>query len=88
MKRMRHRPPFADAEKSLPVETWVELRMPEPIMIKRWDGCPAIFLRFAGPDYIVIEIDRVERIVSKQFWAELPSQKRNLADESTVRMPS
>jgi hypothetical protein len=57
------------------------------IMIKRLDGCPAIFLRFAGPDYIVIEFNRVERIISRDAWAKLPSQKENLTDESAIRTP-
>ena len=46
--------------------------MSDLCVIKRLDGCPAIFLRFAGPDYVVIEVNRAERIVRKDFWRSLP----------------
>jgi hypothetical protein len=54
--------------------------------MKRLDGCPAIFLRFSGPDYFVIEVDRVERIVSKTFWASLPPHDATSADASAVKI--
>jgi len=55
--------------------------------IKRLDGCPAIFLRFAGPDYVVIEVNRMERIVRKDFWTSLPRQDTNSAGERTASSP-
>jgi hypothetical protein len=55
--------------------------------IKRLDGCPAIFLRFAGPDYVVIEVNRMERIVRKDFWTSLLSRDKNPAGEPTVISP-
>jgi hypothetical protein len=54
--------------------------------IKRLDGCPAIFLRFYGPDYFVIEVDRVERIVSKAIWANLPPLDATFPDASTAKI--
>jgi hypothetical protein len=54
--------------------------------IKRLDGCPAIFLRFSGPDYFVIEVDRVERIVSKTFWANLPPYDAASAGASAAKV--
>jgi hypothetical protein len=60
--------------------------MSDICMIKRLDGAPAIFLRFAGPDYVVIEVNRVERIVSRDFWADLPPQDVKSVAEPTVRL--
>jgi hypothetical protein len=55
-------------------------------VIKRLDGCPAIFLRFAGPDYYVIEVNRVERIVSRDFWTNLPPQDADFPGEPKVKL--
>jgi hypothetical protein len=41
--------------------------------IKRLDGCPAILLRFAGPDYVVVEVNRKEQLLSRKIWADLPT---------------
>jgi hypothetical protein len=49
--------------------------------IKRLDGCPAIFLRFAGPDYVVVEVNRTEQILSRKTWADLPTDGSNSATE-------
>jgi hypothetical protein len=50
------------------------------------DGCPAIFLRFAGPDHVVIEVSREERIVSREFWKNLPIQDADLAGKPMLRL--
>jgi hypothetical protein len=47
--------------------------------IKRLDGGPAIFLRFAGPDYVVIEVNRSERVVSREIWIDLPTENTTAA---------
>jgi hypothetical protein len=49
--------------------------------IKRLDGCPAILLRFAGPDYVVVEVNRTEQILSRKIWADLPTHDANSAIE-------
>jgi hypothetical protein len=41
--------------------------------IKRLDGCPAILLRFAGPDYVVVEVNRTEQLLTRKIWADLPT---------------
>jgi hypothetical protein len=49
--------------------------------IKRLDGCPAILLRFAGPDYVVVEVNRTEQILSRKIWEGLPTHGTNSATE-------
>jgi hypothetical protein len=39
---------------------------------KQIDGCAAKFLRFAGPDNLVVEVGGSERIVTREFWRAIP----------------
>jgi hypothetical protein len=39
---------------------------------KRVDGYPAKFIRFAGPENFVIEVNGAERIVTRDVWGKLP----------------
>jgi len=39
---------------------------------KQVDGFVAKFLRFAGPDNLVIEVAGAERIVTREFWRAIP----------------
>jgi hypothetical protein len=57
--------------------------MSDLFVIKQLDGYAATFLRFAGPDNFVIEIDGAERTVSREFWRALPHH-----DVSKVEEPS
>ena len=41
-------------------------------LTKQIDGNPAKFIRFAGPDNLVIELNGVERKVTREFWYALP----------------
>ena len=40
--------------------------------IKQLNGRKTIFLRFAGPDHFLIEVNGAERIVTREFWEGLP----------------
>jgi hypothetical protein len=46
--------------------------MSDLCVIKQLDGYAAMFLRFAGPDNFVIEVNGAERTVSREFWRALP----------------
>jgi hypothetical protein len=50
---------------------------------KQVDGYAATFLRFAGPDNFVIEVNGAERTVAREFWRTLPHR-----DASIVAEPS
>ena len=39
---------------------------------KQVDGYPAKFIRFAGPENFVIEVNGPERIVTREIWRNLP----------------
>ena len=39
---------------------------------KRVDGYSAKFVRFAGPENFVIEVNGAERTVTREFWRNLP----------------
>jgi hypothetical protein len=49
--------------------------MSDLFVIKQLDGYPATFLRFAGPELFVIEINGAERTVSREFWQSLPKRE-------------
>ena len=38
---------------------------------KQADGYPAKFVRFAGPDNFIIEVNGAERIVTREYWRTL-----------------
>jgi hypothetical protein len=44
---------------------------------KQIDGCTAKFLRFAGPDNLVIEVNGAERVVTREFCKALPLLETN-----------
>jgi hypothetical protein len=52
-------------------------------VIKQLDGYTAKFIRFAGPENFVIEVNGVERIVTREFWRGIPN-----LDPSKVEEPS
>ena len=39
---------------------------------KQVDGYSAKFIRFAGPENFVIEVNGAERTVTREFWRNLP----------------
>jgi hypothetical protein len=39
---------------------------------KQMDGRPAKFLRFAGPDHLVIEVNAAERTITRECWRVIP----------------
>ena len=43
-------------------------------LIKELDGYAATFLRFEGPDKFVIEVNGVERTISRDDWRALPER--------------
>ena len=47
--------------------------MPDLIVPKQMDGYVAKFLRFAGPEKLVIEVDGAERTVTREYWRALPA---------------
>jgi hypothetical protein len=47
--------------------------MSDLVVMKRVEGNSARFLRFAGPDKLVIEVNGVERIVTREFWDAIPN---------------
>ena len=56
--------------------------MSDLFVTKQLDGNSATFLRFAGPDNFVIEVNGGERTVSREFWRLLPPSRRKLAEPS------
>jgi hypothetical protein len=46
--------------------------MSDLVVTKQLDRSPAAFLRFAGPDRYVIEVDCSERTIARDFWRALP----------------
>jgi hypothetical protein len=70
-KAARHVPPggFVFHEFAHKVE---RMPMSDLFVTKQLDGHAATFLRFAGPDNFVIEVNGAERIVSREFWRALP----------------
>jgi len=46
--------------------------MSDFVVPKQVDGYVAKFLRFAGPDSVVIEVDGAERTVTRECWRGLP----------------
>jgi hypothetical protein len=57
--------------------------MSDLFVIKQLDGYTAKFLRFAGPDNFVIEVNDAERTVTRDFWRGIPN-----LDPSKVEEPS
>jgi hypothetical protein len=51
--------------------------MSDLFVTKQLDGNSATFLRFAGPDNFVIEVNGAERTVSREFWRLLPPRDAN-----------
>jgi hypothetical protein len=50
---------------------------------KHMDGCAAKFLRFAGPDNLIIEVNGTEQTVTREFWRAIPILE-NKQDSKTV----
>jgi hypothetical protein len=60
--------------------------MSDLFLTKLVDGYGAKFVRFAGPDNFVIEVNGAERTVSRELWRTLPnleSSKVGAASEET-----
>jgi hypothetical protein len=50
---------------------------------KHMDGFAAKFLRFAGPDNLIIEVNGTEQTVTREFWRAIPILE-NKQDNKTV----
>jgi hypothetical protein len=50
--------------------------MSDPLAPKQIDGNRAQFLRFAGPDHFVIEVNGSERTVTQEMWRTLPGPQQ------------
>jgi hypothetical protein len=46
--------------------------MSDLLVMKQLDRSAAAFLRFAGPDKYVIEVDGSEPTIARDFWRVLP----------------
>jgi hypothetical protein len=57
--------------------------MSDLFAIKQVDGYKAIFIRFAGPDNFVIEVNGAERTVTREFWRALPVRDDNSGEGPT-----
>jgi hypothetical protein len=44
-------------------------------LIKELDGYAATFLRFDGPDRFVVQVNGVERKISRDEWQALPERQ-------------
>jgi hypothetical protein len=51
---------------------------------KHMDGSAAKFLRFAGPDNLIIEVNGTEQTVTREFWRAIPIFEINKQDSKTV----
>jgi hypothetical protein len=60
-----------------------ENSMSDLFVTKQVDGYPANFIRFAGPENFVIEVNGAERTVTREFWRDLPHR-----DAAKVEEPS
>jgi hypothetical protein len=61
--------------------------MSDLFVIKQLDGYTAKFIRFAGPDHFVIEVNGAERTVTRDFWRSIPNLDPSKVEEpSTVRL--
>jgi hypothetical protein len=49
---------------------------------KQVDGYPAKFIRFAGPEVFIIEVNGAERIVTREFWRGIPNLDPSKAEET------
>ena len=52
-------------------------------LTKELDGYAVTFVRFAGPDSFIVEVNGVERTISREAWLALP--KRQLAEHDRRR---
>jgi hypothetical protein len=60
--------------------------MSDLFVIKQLDGYTTKFIRFAGPDHFVIEVNGAERTVTRDFWRSIPNLDPSKVEEpSTVR---
>jgi hypothetical protein len=50
---------------------------------KRVGGYPAKFIRFAGPENFVIEVNGAERIVTRDVWGNLPQLDASEAEANS-----
>jgi hypothetical protein len=46
--------------------------MSEIAQIRNLDGHPAAFVRFDGPEQLVVAVDGELRIVARAYWVSLP----------------
>jgi len=60
--------------------------MSDLFVTKQLDGYTAKFIRFAGPDHFVIEVNGSERTVTREFWRALPLPDANIAEPSKVTL--
>jgi hypothetical protein len=51
---------------------------------KQVDGYTATFIRFAGSENFVIEVNGAERTVTREFWRTLPLCDVSIAEPSRV----
>jgi hypothetical protein len=49
---------------------------------KQMNGYAAKFVRFVGPDMLVIELNGNETTVSREFWRSLPIQEPRKEEEA------
>jgi hypothetical protein len=49
---------------------------------KQMDGYRARFLRFAGPDHFVIEVNGSERTLTQEMWRTLPDLQQQASSKN------
>jgi hypothetical protein len=53
--------------------------------IKTLDGRRATFLRFEGPDKYVVDIEGVERTITRDEWRRLQPHQPRVADDEACK---
>jgi len=49
-------------------------------LTKELDGYPASFIRFAGPEHFIVQVNGVERTISRNEWRSLPERLTSQPD--------
>jgi hypothetical protein len=60
--------------------------MSDLFAIKQVDGYTAKFVRFAGPDNFVIEVNGAERTVTREFWRGIPNLDPSKVEERSSNL--
>jgi hypothetical protein len=55
--------------------------MPDLFARKQLDGYAAKFMRFAGPEYFVVEVNGAEQTVTREFWRGVPNLDPSKVEE-------